>query len=192
MKYDQSLYNDEFFEWHQTHVHDSEVDCGKLLAQWWQPTSIGDFGCGIGSFLLGAKEKGVLVQGFELGGEHASKYTLPTISPYIDFNKDISKEMFNGKYDITLCIEVAEHIEEKNANQLIDNLVWATKKMCVFTAATTGQQGTGHINCQPHDYWKDKFEERGLKFNEIVTNALLRLWTDIAPDYITKNLMVFI
>jgi hypothetical protein len=31
----------------------------------------------------------------------------------------------------------------------------------VFSAAVVGQEGIGHINCQPHEYWHGKFEERG-------------------------------
>ena len=31
----------------------------------------------------------------------------------------------------------------------------------MFGAAVPGQEGKGHINCQPHDYWHAKFGDRG-------------------------------
>lgn len=189
--FDLSLYDDDFFAWHKKYVHESELECGKLLTDLWNPRTLGDFGCGIGSFLQGAKEKEVLVQGFEIGGNHAEKYTHDDIKEHIEFNRDISKEMYSGHYEITLCIEVAEHIEEKNAWQLVSNLAWATNKICVFTAAPPGQDGTGHINLQPQSYWKNLFKKHGLNYNKNLTEDLLKVWEGIAPDYITKNLMVF-
>ena len=30
-----------------------------------------------------------------------------------------------------------------------------------FSAAEPGQNGVGHINCQPMEYWTEKFVEKG-------------------------------
>ena len=35
----------------------------------------------------------------------------------------------------------------------------------IFTAAFPGQQGIGHINCQPKEYWLEKFTNIGLTRN---------------------------
>lgn len=187
MKFDISLYNDDFFKWHLDHVHDDEIVCGKELVYLYKFRSIVDFGCGIGSFLLGASHLNAEVKGYEISA-YASTYIHSSMRPHIKYT-DCAKPMKTKKYDCALCIEVAEHIEEKDSRQLIENITNASD-FVIFTAATPGQEGTGHINCHEKEWWCDLFEEFEFHYTH-ETEALKEAW-HMAPDYVLKNLMVFV
>jgi 2-polyprenyl-3-methyl-5-hydroxy-6-metoxy-1,4-benzoquinol methylase len=190
--FDISLYNDEFFEWHYTHVHIPMLETGKKFMLEYKVESIVDFGCGIGSYLLAAYKKGVpTIQGYEIGGNHAKRYTPDSIHHLIDFSTDITKPMNTDKFDYSFCIEVAEHVEPSGSKQLVSNIVNATNKMIVFTASPKQQDGCGHINTHSKIYWINLFEQEGVKYSGKETKQLKELWSD-APDYVLKNLMIFL
>ncbi|MCK5520997.1 MAG: class I SAM-dependent methyltransferase [Candidatus Marinimicrobia bacterium] len=191
-KFDISLYNDEFFEWHRIHVHDNCKELGRILAQEYDVKSLVDFGCGIGSFLQGALSHGVKkVFGVEIGGEYAKKYTDKSMQGFINFNGDLTKLIVcDHPFDVSICTEVAEHIETQYSEILIENICRNTERMCVFTGAHPGQQGCGHINCQPKEFWMDLFKKNGFSYSGVHTNNLASLWSN-APQYYLDNLMVF-
>jgi hypothetical protein len=64
------------------------------------------------------------------------------------------------RFDLALSLEVGEHLPEPAADTLVDSAV-THADVVVFSAATVGQEGIGHINCQPHEYWHEKFAARG-------------------------------
>ena len=79
-------------------------------------------------------------------------------------------EMYTG-YDLCMCLEVAEHIDEALADQLVNRLVGVAPTV-MFSAAQPGQGGHGHINCQPKEYWAHKFAQRNYVLDETATNKL--------------------
>jgi len=89
------------------------------------------------------------------------------------------------KYDLVLCLEVAEHLSPLFAGRLVDNICNHTDTV-FFSAATPGQGGYNHLNEQPHSYWVEKFEKRGF--------AAVPL-ADVLPpaphDYYRKNAFQF-
>jgi hypothetical protein len=73
----------------------------------------------------------------------------------IDLDKPFSAA---EKVDLTICLEVAEHLDPKIAPQLI-NALTASSDVVLFSAAYLDQGGTNHINEQPHTYWGNLFAE---------------------------------
>jgi len=71
--------------------------------------------------------------------------------------------------DVVLCMEVAEHIPESRADDIVCHVTNATRNTLIWTAAIPGQGGVGHINCQPKDYWREKFVAQGLVYDEHTT-----------------------
>ena len=63
-------------------------------------------------------------------------------------------------YDLVLCLETGEHLPEEAADTLVATCVLHSDEV-VFGAAVPGQEGKGHINCQPHEYWHEKFKIHG-------------------------------
>lgn len=190
-KFDLSLYNDEFFEWHVKHVHESSVRCMEWYCDNYEPKSVLDLGCGIGSYLLGALNKGSLVCGIEISPE-AKKYTDKKVAGKINYHDATYDDIrFHLKFDCVICLETAEHIEPDKSRQLILNICDNSGKRILFSAAPPGQDGTGHINCQPKEYWIDLFAKYGRTPLESTTEHIAANWKKLgAPDYIVKNLIV--
>lgn len=63
-------------------------------------------------------------------------------------------------FDLALCLEVAEHLEESRADTFVMNLV-ALSPAVLFSAASPKQGGTHHVNEQWLDYWIRRFELHG-------------------------------
>jgi hypothetical protein len=93
------------------------------------------------------------------------------------------------KFDLALSLEVAEHLDAKFANTIVDSLV-SHADIVIFGAAIPMQGGTQHVNEQWPDYWMAKFEERNYKCYDLVRPLF---WTDerIAPFYV-QNAFLFI
>lgn len=187
MSFDISLYNDEFFEWHVKYAHEYQVKTFAWFIEKYQPKSVIDFGCGIGSYLQSAYNKGIKVKGFEIS-ESAEKYTHGSIQPFI-YYMDCTKPIYTGTYDCALSFETAEHIDPAGTDQFIDNIKRAAGKYILFTAAPPGQEGCGHINMHPREWWVEKFN---LPVNETMTKEISEAWAEIGcPAYISSNLIVF-
>ena len=126
----------------------TQTDCKFLF-------TLIEFGCATGVFLAGLAEAGAEVTGLDMG-------TVPDEYLRIkNFNVvDLSKPVNFGKFDLAICLEVAEHLPEESAETLVDSITSASRRV-LFSAAIPGQGGIGHLNEQPHEYWHDMFIERG-------------------------------
>jgi len=186
------LYNYDFFAGRTQKFHKIELNMGKDLAKRLQLTSVVDFGCGLGSYLMGLLLGGATrVKGYEFGYEAAKQFIHAEILPYIEYG-DVTLPINCGKFDCSLSIEVAEHIHPDKSDQFIDNLVNATNKWIVFTAAPPGQEGVGHINCQPKEFWINKLKAKGFSYLPLETKDLMKYWEYTnAPSWLIKNGMVF-
>lgn len=91
-----------------------------------------------------------------------------------------------------LCLEVAEHIEEKYSDILINSLTQSSSAI-VFTAALPGQKGIDHVNLKPYEWWIKKFERVNFKFDKSLTEYLKQEMMKISgiQDWYIKNLLIF-
>jgi hypothetical protein len=73
---------------------------------------------------------------------------------------DLTKSFqLNRRFELILCLEVAEHLSPNAADGLIDSLI-AHGDTILFNAACPGQPGQHHINCRWPSYWQDLFNRR--------------------------------
>lgn len=79
-----------------------------------------------------------------------------------------------GRYDVALCLEVAEHLTEAAGRRLVPFLTSASD-LIVFSAAVPGQGGTNHLNEQWPGYWQELFAEYGFRFEDEIR---WRFWND--------------
>ena len=121
--------------------------------------SVCDLGCGVGTWLsVFAEDPGVRVLGVE---GHWLNTDYCVLSQEQLLLTDLSQPIASiGNFDLAMSLEVAEHIAPECADVFIDNLVALSSKI-LFSAATPGQGGVNHVNEQPHEYWMDKFRDRG-------------------------------
>lgn len=190
-KFDISLYDEDFFLWHKIHAREYSIKNMDWYIQRFKPESLVDFGCGIGSYLESAVKHKIFCWGFEISMD-AIIHTPPEVFRRISFATDCTEEIkMNKKFDCVLSFETAEHIEPSGTDQFIQNLVNATGKRLLFTAAPPGQEGTGHINCRPKQFWVDEFSKH-LTYNPELSDEIAAAWgLQGAPWYIVKNLIVF-
>lgn len=119
-----------------------------LLMELLNPQSVIDIGCGTGNFLSVFKKNGIKkVLGID--GKWARKdllFRYLTEQEFIetDFEEPI---MIEGKFDLALCLEVAEHIPEEFADSFVANLC-RLSDVVVFSAAIPSQGGQSHVNEQ--------------------------------------------
>jgi len=157
------LYSKDFFQRGQK-TKRWQKPLAKKIAELYDLKSVVDFGCASGYYLEGFKEAGANIKGFEYLLENSLPFMSKDIKIYIE--KGNMMENINcGKFDLSMSIEVAEHILFDKSDIFVDNLVNASNKYIMFTAAFPGQGGTGHINEQPRQFWIDKIEKRGFKFS---------------------------
>ncbi len=100
----------------------------------------------------------------------------------------IEGDLVNGwpcsGYDLAICLEVAEHLPESTGPLLIEGLAQAPTVL--FSAATPGQLGVNHINCQPHDYWHAEFAKHGMTPRYIGDQ-----FSDPVADFYRRNMFVY-
>lgn len=151
-------------------------------------TSAIDFGCGVGTWLKAFLDNGgELVKGIDFGSHDDDQL-------YIDkesfINMDLTEKIdLKETFDTCFSLEVAEHIEEKQADVFVQNLC-RHSNIILFSAAVTGQGGTNHVNEQPQSYWVKKFEAVGYEHYDIIRPEV---WNNnnIEPWY-KQNIMLYI
>lgn len=128
-----------------------------------------DLGCGNGTIIGWMKKRGAEVMGYDLYGEgpDVTRADLASLSP-----SALSAMAFAK---LVLCTEVAEHLPESAADTLVELCAKCATHEIVWSAAPPGQDGDGHINCQPPAYWLDKFAAHGWEPHMMQTLMLRRL-----------------
>jgi 2-polyprenyl-3-methyl-5-hydroxy-6-metoxy-1,4-benzoquinol methylase len=106
-----------------------------------------DVGCGPGIYVAALAQQGLDAHGVDV--DPATPYERVDV-----FSDDFARH-YDG-YDLCLCLEVAEHLPEAKADEFVARLVRVAPTI-IFSAAVPGQGGHGHINCQPKEYWEQKF-----------------------------------
>ena len=129
--------------------------------------SIVDIGCGAGGWLAEFAEAfdDIAVQGVDHPG-------VPRESLFIDpddfMGWDLSSTIdLKRRYDVAMSLEVAEHIDEANADKFVENLT-RHADIVLFSAAVPRQGGTGHVNERWPNYWIRRFEARGYILRDVV------------------------
>lgn len=79
-----------------------------------------------------------------------------------------------------MCLEVAEHIPEGKADNLV-KLITSSAPLALFSAAIPGQGGVRHVNEQYPSYWIAKFSSFEFECYDMIrprfwNNAKVSLW----------------
>lgn len=154
----QKYYHDESY-----HRISSPQAIVPVLIDLFSPNSVVDIGCGTGNFLNVFKKMGVR----KILGIDGSWVKKSILFKYLDDDEFLELNLENKftlkeKYDIALCLEVAEHLSAQASDILIDNLCNCSN-IIIFSAAIPMQGGQNHINEQWPSYWEKKFESYGFK-----------------------------
>lgn len=181
------LYNERYYENAEVEKTALYPALATALVELTNPRSAVDVGCGSGLMLAVLARLGVEVQGVE--GSKAAIRRSPVRDRIVRANLEHGVPSL-GRFDVCLCIEVAEHLSPEAGPRLVEGLTRLSDTI-VFSAATPGQRGLGHINEQPHSYWHELFQRCG--FEESSLRGRLLSMTDgvPGPDYIRANLITY-
>ena len=181
-------YGRGFYEHHETTARRSAEAVVPLAIGFVAPTSVVDVGCGAGTWLAAFREAGVRnIWGVDGPWVHEEILKIPADCFQV---VDVSRPFRLGRrFDLAVCLEVAEHIPAAGAEGLVESLV-ALAPVILFSAAIPNQGGTHHVNEQWPDYWIQRFRTHGF----VPVDCLrARLWRneDIAWWY-AQNALFFV
>ncbi|MFH1620073.1 MAG: class I SAM-dependent methyltransferase [bacterium] len=176
------IYNAAFFrEWgpgHAAYVRSAEMITDEICRQL-RPKRAADIGCGCGVYGHFLEKKGVEV--FSLDGVIPP----PEESFRVSIHKQDLTERFEnvwGRFDIVLCLEVAEHIPEPQTGIFLENLTRFGDTL-VLSAAPPHQGGHHHVNEQPKRYWVRKLADSGFAYSRPRTGRLEAAFRALHPPY---------
>jgi SAM-dependent methyltransferase len=172
---------------HNTNTHNllsSKVAFASIFSE--PPKSLLDVGCGKGTWLKAALDYGVDevigVEGvmIETGDLH--------VCPELIKNMDLRLPWdLKRKFDVVLCLEVAEHLEEIHAESLVFSLA-NHGDLILFSAACPGQPGQNHVNCQWPEYWQNLFNKYGYVCDDSIR---WQIWDNVGIEpWYRQNLFV--
>jgi SAM-dependent methyltransferase len=151
------------------------------------PKSVVDFGCGRGTWLKAWLENGVETA-LGLDGDYVDRDKL-----LIDRDQFRAVDLrapvrLDRRFDLAMCLEVAEHLPARSARALVGSLAAAAPAV-LFSAALPGQGGVDHVNEQWPPYWERLFAEQGMRKYDVV-RPLIWCQPDVHMIYI-QNLYLF-
>lgn len=150
------------------------------------PRRVLDVGCGVGAWCQVWLENGAdAVIGAD--GDYVDRNRL-LIGPDQFVSANLAQPFALGKrFDLVMSLEVAEHIPQAHADMFVANLV-RHGDVILFSAAVPGQGGEFHVNEQPLEYWRHKFQAHGYQCFDLF-RPLLRDDGAVAPWYRFNTLL---
>ncbi|HZJ41715.1 MAG TPA: class I SAM-dependent methyltransferase [Patescibacteria group bacterium] len=192
MTVENHIYDKKFFQNTIKLETESTTQFVNIILEYYMPTNIVDIGCGAGLYLKEFQRRGIRdILGIDGSPAAAAEFLLEK-DKLIIF--DLAKKYkFKKKYDLSLCLEVAEHLPESDADTLVETIINASDNI-IFTAAVLGQgpRSIGHINEQPHSYWIKKFQQRNFHYLESRTKEMKKkMGAQGVVWWLVNNLMIF-
>ena len=132
------FYTKAFYEGNQLRSFSSAKKVLPIVNNLLHPSSVIDIGCGVGYWLKVWKDdlQVTTIKGYE--GPYVEKQTLQVNKTEICFH-DLKLPIQNeGKYDLAMSLEVAEHLPENKSDLFVDTLT-ALSDVVLFSAAIPGQ-----------------------------------------------------
>ena len=150
------------------------------------PSSYLDVGSGTGAMVNLARKIGVDAWGVDQIPRPDSWLVTGDLSQPLDLAR---------QFALVTCLEIAEHIAPESEAVLCDTVVRhvASSGLLVWSAAHPGQNGTGHVNCRPANYWRTQMHDRDLTYQPEASARLALLWSVIpTPQFwLAANLQIF-
>ncbi|MEI8109230.1 MAG: class I SAM-dependent methyltransferase [Verrucomicrobiota bacterium] len=184
-----SPYSSTFFDHIRAGSRSSaEVIAPLLLSHLPSCSSVADVGCGTGSWLRVFQSLApISVTGFD--GDYVDRSALE-IDPASFHPTDLSSPPpWPLSYDLTLSLEVAEHLPPSAAPHFIAFLT-ALSPVVLFSAAIPHQGGTHHLNEQWPDYWAALFASHDFVPIDFLRDAV---WQNpLVERWYAQNILLFV
>ena len=175
-----NYYDKIFYLNHYNEPYQSALEFIPIIYDTLKPTSVVDFGCGIGNWIKVWLEETPVKDILGIEGPYISKDLYKVDEKYI-LLKDLKEPIDLGrKFDVAISLEVGEHLPDEFADVFVSNIV-KVSDIVIFSAAIKGQLGTYHINEQYPEYWANKFAKHHYVAvdyfrSKIWTNSKIKYW----------------
>ncbi len=131
----------------------------SILLEGCCPQSLLDVGCGTGTWLRAALDHGV-AEVVGLDGVAVPSDGLHVPADLIRICDLLGDWELDRRFDLVLCLEVAEHLPEEAAPAFVKKLTDGGDRI-FFSAANLWQQGQHHVNAQWPVFWQALFNQNG-------------------------------
>lgn len=163
------IYKPTFYRGHAT---GSSLSARLILPEVFEivglPSSVIDVGCGVATWGGVVRELGVSSYlGVDGDWVPVDQLQIPREQFMQADLSQLDCLQFDRQFDLAICLEVAEHLPESEADRLIKFLT-AHADRILFGAATPRQGGTHHVNEQWQSYWADIFVNNGFDAFDII------------------------
>jgi SAM-dependent methyltransferase len=158
-----------------------------IIIDLFRPKSVLDIGCGLGTWLK-VFETYEVVDYLGIDGSYSENNMLLIESAkYIE--TDLEKPInINRKFDLIICLEVAEHLSEERSVNFIREMTNLSQTV-IFSAAIPFQGGENHINEKYPQYWIDLFKLNNFDCYDIIRPLI---WNNQLVDWwYRQNILVF-
>jgi 2-polyprenyl-3-methyl-5-hydroxy-6-metoxy-1,4-benzoquinol methylase len=181
-------YNLAFFKLQQSQSYQSAKKILPTIIDWIKPVNVADVGCGVGAWLKAFKDSGInKVTGYD-GSYVKTENLLIDKEEFIiaDLEKKLTTDV---KYDLLVCLEVAEHLTPNRSTGFIEDITQMSD-IILFSAAIPGQEGTFHINEQYPAYWINIFNKNGYECFDCIRPLIWNM--EEIEFWYKQNIMLFI
>lgn len=165
MMFGRDLYSQTFFA-HQRDGSARSADALVPIVLDIHPArSMIDVGCGVGGWVKAFADRGVEAIGVD--GDYvnreqllvpADRFVAHDLNRPLDITELCRRFGTDGRFDLTITLEVAEHLAPERSDSLVTDLC-ALSDVVLFAAAIPFQGGAGHVNERWQSWWAQKFSE---------------------------------
>mmetsp|Transcript_17984 Transcript_17984/g.23436 ORF Transcript_17984/g.23436 Transcript_17984/m.23436 type:complete len:368 (-) Transcript_17984:117-1220(-) len=187
-----------------------------------KPTTVLQFGCGLGTiadflarhvpggtrvvcienepmlgdfFLQGIVNKNLTTKDYPFMRRYPARAMQIDLEIFSETDQPCTKAFVDSKekFELVLCLEVAEHYPPEKLDQLLDWLVSITGKYLIFSAARPNQAGKGHFegSMKAATWWVRQFHKRGMLTVPDMTRELRQTANPERYYDLAKNTLVF-
>ncbi|MBU4352836.1 MAG: class I SAM-dependent methyltransferase [Nanoarchaeota archaeon] len=129
----------------------------QRIIEQFEPKTVLDAGCAWGFLVEAFRNRGVEAYGVDIS-EYAIQNVHPDIKPYCWIGS--ITEPFPNKYDLITCIEILEHLPQKEAEKAIENLCTHSNEI-VFSSTPFDNKEATHFNVHDPEYWAEQLARYG-------------------------------
>lgn len=141
----------------------------KTWVEYFKPKTALEVGCGVGHRARALYNLGVDAYGFDISKWAIDNCPYPEMKNRLSWGTvldDISGEFNDYEYDLIICYDVLEHINEEDLDKAIENIKAWTKKHVLISVPVLGDPNLSndptHKIFWSKEQWITKFAEHGL------------------------------
>lgn len=165
------IYNTDFHKSIENDEYPQAIRIAEYIHTYMKPECFIDFGCSTGLYLQQIKLRMPEIDsvGYEFSMDAINNSLCENI-----ICTDLTRNLIviKKKKTLSLCLEVLEHIDDKDWLMVLLNITKLSDKI-IFSAAHPGQGGTGHINCRPKIDWIRRFHQLGWVIDHDLTTHFI-------------------